>query len=207
MAAPLIINAITSTKEREIFMAKVLFYTATAEQFNALTTKDENALYFITDTGELYKGAVRYSFPVKQVTEFPATGESGVIYVNASGDAKIWAGTDYIALGSNLSDNFLSTASRHVVTAEEAGNGIYTGMVEGDVGILFTMNEGNQLFVRLTDLVDTYTADNTAAKGVAVTVNGYKISAEVNLSAESGNQLILKEDGVYVPAMEWNTLA
>ena len=59
----------------------------------------------------------------------------------------------------------------------------------------------------IADLVDTYTADNTAAKGVAVTVNGYKISAEVNLSAESGNQLILKEDGVYVPAMEWNTLA
>ena len=66
-------------------MAKVLFYTATAAQFNILPTKDENALYFITDTGELYKGSVRYSFPVKQVSEFPATGESGVIYVSSTG--------------------------------------------------------------------------------------------------------------------------
>lgn len=187
-------------------MAKVLFYTATSEQYNALATKDENALYFITDTGELYKGAVRYSFPVKQVTDFPATGESGVIYVNSSGEAKIWAGTGYIAMGSNLNDNFLSSAVRHEVTTEEAGNGIYTGLVEGDVGILFTMNDGNQLFVRLTDLVDTYTADNSTAKGVTVTVDGYKISAEVNLSAESDNQLTLKEDGVYVSPMEWHTL-
>ena len=50
------------------------------------------------------------------------------------------------------------------------------------------MNAGNQLFVRLTDLVDTYTADNTAAKGVAVTVNGYKISAEVNVSTAANYQ-------------------
>ena len=34
-------------------MAKVLFYTATAEKFAALEAKNENALYFITDTGEL----------------------------------------------------------------------------------------------------------------------------------------------------------
>lgn len=187
-------------------MAKVLFYSATSEQFNALTTKDENALYFISDTGELYKGAVRYSFPVKQVTEFPATGESGVIYVNEDGEAKIWAGTSYIPLGSNLVDNFLESAVRHEVTAEEAGTGIFTGMTEGDIGILFTMNEGNQLFVRLSDLVGTYTADNTAAKGIAVAVDGYKISAEVNISAEDGNQLMLKDDGVYASPIEWHTL-
>lgn len=136
-------------------MAKVLFYTATSSLFNSLTSKDENALYFITDTGEIYKGSTRFSFPVKQVTDFPATGESGVIYVSTAGEAKIWAGTSYIALGSNMVDNFVSAAVRHEVTAEEAGTGIYTGMTAGDLGILFTLNAGDQLFVRLTDLVDT----------------------------------------------------
>ena len=187
-------------------MAKVLFYTTTAEKFNTLTTTDENALYFITDTGELYKGSVRYSFPVKQVTDFPATGESGVIYVSTTGEAKIWAGTSYIALGSNLVDNFVSAATRHVVTAEEAGNGIYTGMSTGDIGILFTMNAGNQLFVRLTDLVDTYTADNTGSHGVTINVDGYKISAEVNLSQAENNQLTLDANGMYVAPLEWKTL-
>ena len=203
MAAALIINAITKGKNT---MAKVLFYTATSNQFNALSTKDENALYFITDTGELYKGSVRYSFPVKQITDFPATGESGVIYVSNTGEAKIWAGTSYIALGSNLVDNFVSAAERYVVTDSEAGRGIYTGMNPGDVGILFTMNAGSQLFVRLTDLIDTYTADNTTAKGVAVTVDGYKISAEVNVSTAANNQLELKDDGVYAAPLEWQTI-
>ena len=49
-------------------MAKVLFYTATAEKFAALEQKNDQALYFITDTGELYKGAVRfgYSYALKE---------------------------------------------------------------------------------------------------------------------------------------------
>lgn len=187
-------------------MAKVLFYATTTQLFNSLNIKDENALYFLTDTGEIYKGSTRFSFPVKQVTDFPATGESGMIYVSSAGEAKIWAGTSYIALGSNMVDNFVSAAVRHEVTAEEAGTGIYTGMTAGDLGILFTLNAGDQLFVRLTDLVDTYTADNTAAKGVSVTVDGYKISAEVNVSAEANNQLVLKDDGVYSAPLEWQII-
>lgn len=129
-----------------------------------------------------------------------------MIYVSSAGEAKIWAGTSYIALGSNMVDNFVSAAVRHEVTAEEAGTGIYTGMTAGDLGILFTLNAGDQLLVRLTDLVDTYTADNTAAKGVSVTVDGYKISAEVNVSAEANNQLVLKDDGVYSAPLEWQII-
>ena len=188
-------------------MAKVLFYTATSSQFKALSLKEENALYFITDTGEIYKGATRFSFPVKQVSEFPATGESGVIYISVTGEAKIWAGTSYIALGSNMVDNFVSAAERYVVTDSEAGRGIYTGMEPGDIGILFTMNNGNKLFVRLADLVDTYTADNTGSQGVTVNVDGYKISAEVKVSTAAGNQLLLKNDGIYAAPLEWQTVS
>lgn len=187
-------------------MAKVLFYSATASQFAALAPKNENALYFITDTGELYKGETRFTFPVKQVTAFPATGEAGIVYVNTSGEAKIWAGSAYISIGGTLSDNFLNAVERHEVTSVEAGSGIYTGMVAGDIGILFTMQNSDRLFVKLTDLVDTYTAENTNAKGVTVTVSGYRISAEMKVSATTGNQLELKNDGAYVPPLEWQTL-
>ncbi len=79
-------------------------------------------------------------------------------------------------------------------------------MTAGDIGILFTMNAGNQLFVRLTDLVDTYTADNASSQGVTVNVDGYKISAEVNLSKAENNQLTLGADGMYVAPLEWKTL-
>ncbi len=74
-------------------MAKVLFYTATAAQFAQLETKNENALYFLTDTGEFYKGSTRFSFPVKLVASFPATGEIGVLYIqNGTYAIKIWTG-------------------------------------------------------------------------------------------------------------------
>lgn len=187
-------------------MAKVLFYTATAEKFAALEQKNDQALYFITDTGELYKGAVRFGFPVKLVDEFPETGETGLLYVNAGGDAKVWSGNAFIGIGSNRPDVFLSSAVRHTVTAEEAGKDVFADMVAGDVGVLFTLNDNTKLFVRLTDLVDTYTADNTAAKGVSVSVDGYKISAETRVSAEAGNLLELKDDGVYAAPLEWQTV-
>ena len=79
-------------------------------------------------------------------------------------------------------------------------------MTAGDIGILFTMNAGNQLFVRLTDLVDTYSADNASSRGVSVNVDGYKISAEVNLSQADNNQISLETDGMYVAPLEWQTI-
>ena len=72
-------------------MAKVLFYSLTAAQYAAIATKDANALYFVSDTGEIFKGATRFTFPVKTVTSFPATGEAGILYVNTETcEAKIW---------------------------------------------------------------------------------------------------------------------
>jgi len=187
-------------------MDKVLFYYTTRPQYDALETKDVHSLYFLADTGEIFKGDVRFGFPVKEVTSFPETGEIGLLYVNANGVAKIWDGSAYISVGGTSTDVFLSSAVRHTVTAEEAGKGIYADMVEGDIGALFTMNNATQMFVKLTDLIDTYTADNSAAKGVTVTVDGYKISAETNISATTGNQAELKDDGIYVQPLEWQNL-
>ncbi len=187
-------------------MAKVLFYTATSAQFDALQNKNENALYFLTDTGEFYKGSTRFSFPIQQVTDFPATGESGILYVKSNGETKLWTGTTYITVAGNLVDKFLSSVERHEVTVEEAGNGIFSETSAGDIGVLFTMNNGEKLFVRLTDFVDIYTADNSTAKGVTVNISGYKISAETKISATEGNQLSLNGDGLYAAPLEWQTI-
>lgn len=40
--------------------AKVIFKFGTKAQYQALTTKLDNALYFLTDTGELYRGSVPF---------------------------------------------------------------------------------------------------------------------------------------------------
>ena len=46
----------------------------------------------------------------------------------------------------------------------------------------------------------------TSSQGVTVNVDGYKISAEVNLSKAENNQLTLGADGMYVAPLEWKTL-
>ena len=40
--------------------AKVIFKFGTKAQYQALATKLDNALYFLTDTGELYRGSVPF---------------------------------------------------------------------------------------------------------------------------------------------------
>lgn len=53
-------------------------------------------------------------------------------------------------------------------------------------------------FLSMAALVDTYKAK--AGDGTAtVTVSGYEISVDVNISAEADNALVKKDDGLYVP--------
>lgn len=56
-------------------------------------------------------------------------------------------------------------------------------------------------FVDLTYLLNTYEA--AAGDGTAsVTIDGYKISVNVNVSSEADNALVKKADGLYVPKAE-----
>ena len=79
-------------------MAIVSFYATTAQKYEALATPDENCLYFLDD-GRLYKGSTLMGGNIELVSSFPATGEKGKIYFQAStGNSKIWTGTQYIDL-------------------------------------------------------------------------------------------------------------
>jgi hypothetical protein len=186
-------------------MAQVLFYTATAAQYAALETKNDHAIYFITDTGDLFKGSVPFSFPCRLVETFPASGDKGYIYVGPTGTMKVWTGSAWLDVGAE--DNFLSAAQRHVVTAAEAGTGMYTGIDEGDVGVIFTMRDNETMYVSLGDLVDIYTADNSGSNAIAVTVAGYTIGADLKVSTEEGNQLEIKPEGVFVSPLIWQTVS
>lgn len=178
----------------------VQFYRLTSSQFSGVE-KNSDALYFLTDTGEIFKGSVRFSYPVKLLADsvFPAAGETGVLYCTPAGAMKVWDGSAYVTMSggsSSAADNFLKAAVRHEVTAEEAAaGGIYAGCAEGDTGILFTMEDGTRLFVKLSDLVDVYTA--TSGKGVALGISGHAITAEARVSAAANNSVVLKDDGLY----------
>lgn len=83
-------------------------------------------------------------------------------------------------------EQYLSAVSRKEVAAEDltgADAAVYSGCVAGDVGVLFTMADGTKMFVKLTDLIDTYTTASTATDLVQVNVSGYGISASLNFAS------------------------
>lgn len=56
-------------------------------------------------------------------------------------------------------------------------------------------------FLNMAALVDTYAAKTTGKDAsTTVTIAGYEVDVKVNVSAAVGNALILKDDGLYVPA-------
>lgn len=55
-------------------------------------------------------------------------------------------------------------------------------------------------FVDLTYLLNTYVSKTTGKDAsTTITIDGYEIEVKVNISAEEGNQLQLKADGLFVP--------
>lgn len=63
--------------------------------------------------------------------------------------------------------------------------------------ILYFDDEKQQsVTIPVGDLVDTYTAEST--KSIEMSVTDNKFTASIKLSGETGNQLVIKDDGVYV---------
>lgn len=66
--------------------------------------------------------------------------------------------------------------------------------------LYFDDEKTNSVTIPVGALVDTYTAGDTSS--VAMSVSDNKFTATVKLSSESGNQLVIKDDGVYVAAAD-----
>lgn len=71
------------------------------------------------------------------------------------------------------------------------------------VMVLAVKGDGDSVtysFLNMAALVDTYAA-KTEGKDASttITISGYEVEVKVNISAQEGNQLQLKNDGLYVP--------
>ena len=78
-------------------MANVLFKSCTYDVYSKLPQKDANALYFTSDTNQLFKGEDEFTKSLKFVSSLPETGDFGTIYV----ENKIlhaWDGKKFVAL-------------------------------------------------------------------------------------------------------------
>lgn len=75
----------------------VKFVTGDSVSFGTLEVKDQDTLYFLTDTHSIYKGETLFSGgQFKAVAAFPDTGEVNTLYVNTTdGSVKFWNGVSY----------------------------------------------------------------------------------------------------------------
>lgn len=186
-------------------MSQILFYTGTQAQYDSLQTKNEDALYFLTDVHKLYKGDTLFTHAVEVVSSFPDRGTPGVIYVkNSTYEARQWNNNTWATLapptvtsiGSSASDNEVPTvlAVKNYVAGKIAEvntdiSDVVSNVTFADKSLSVQKGTGTPTVTALTGFVDgasydgaTGTLSFTTNGGAPVTVN---LPVENFLSAAS----------------------
>lgn len=95
----------------------------------------------------------------------------------------------------------LVVQSGSVVVATEEDKALDEAVIVGDTYIkLVIANQDKPIYVHAKDLVDIYTVVDTSS--VDMTITGTEIKADVKISADEGNTLEIRDDGLYVNVPE-----
>lgn len=126
-------------------MAKVLFKFGTAAQYAALETKQENALYFLLDTNELYRGTVPIAkqhvyvgnrsgntsdvITIATLLNGNSAVNGDIVVIknaNQTSDAFVYAEStqEWLRVGSSTSDTIISQLTGRVSDLEALLNGV-----------------------------------------------------------------------------------
>ena len=167
-------------------------------------------------------GKAVYDFVTTEIAKITGS-ETGVVLTGAS-----WDGDNHIltfakgaaepinitltGLGVGLSfDNEANTLNLIDASGNVLGEGVSMDLerfvksgeyVDADKKIVLYFNDEKTDFVEIPvgDLVDTYTAESSATLTLEVAAN--VIKGAVKVSAEAGNALVAKEDGLYVAPVD-----
>jgi len=108
-------------------LQNVIFRYGTRAQYNALTIKNENTVYWLTDTGELFRGNIDFTKMAREVTDLPTTSQAaqGVIYVVNPGEGAdinsyIFNGTSFTPLSKEYARTLNETSTHATVPTSKA---------------------------------------------------------------------------------------
>lgn len=77
-------------------MAMIKWIVTNSAAYHRLVEKETNALYFLEDTREIYKGAKSFTQATELVTTFPEKGAQGRIYIHETTlEGKVWVNNDW----------------------------------------------------------------------------------------------------------------
>lgn len=158
-------------------MAEVKFQYGTKTSFEALSVKDNDTLYFITDTLQIFKGAQEYTKSCKLVSALPGSGQiQGVIYIRSTDfTLHIWNGAEYVqinrpvvtAIPASASDENIPTSKAVAdyvaakVSEVTGGKGIFVTDVTYNDGVLSVAKGDEPIGTTLTGVVHEPTYDAT----------------------------------------------
>lgn len=159
-------------------MANVNFSYGSKANYDKLTPKDSNTLYFITDTRQIFKGTDEYTKSCKMVSALPASGQiQGVIYFRMTDyTTHIWNGTEFIQMNkqtvtqipaNGASDDNLPTTKAVAdyvnakIAAVEGIKGKFVTDVTYNAGTLSVAKGGEPVTTTLTGVVHEPTYDSS----------------------------------------------
>jgi hypothetical protein len=180
-------------------MANLLkWITGSSAAYTALATKNENALYFLTDTQEIYKGSQSFSESVIFYTDtLPATPAKGKMYVDTTTLAgSVWDGTTWQTITAPV-ENTIDVANitkgvtgKAVVdyVADQlatAGAGYVTDVTYDDTAKAISFVKGGATStLPLTKLASSLTYDGATGK-LSILDSASAVLSEVNIPLDN----------------------
>ena len=185
----------------------VRFEYGTKDRYNALSTKNSNTIYFITDTLEIFKGTNEYTKGCKLVSSLPSVGQlQGVVYIRTTDfTAHVYNGTEFIQITKGIVEKIPDTGASNDNTPTTKAVADYVdakvnnvmgvqGKFVTDVtysdGVLSVSKNGEAVPTTLTGVVHapTYDADTRTIK--------LPVFGGDELSISLGKDLVVKS-GIY----------
>lgn len=117
-------------------MNEVKFLYGTKANYDTITTKDSNTLYFLTDTLQIFKGSEEYTKSAKLVSALPTTGQvQGAVYVNTTDfSAHIYNGAEFIQINKTYATTISDTPTDDTVPTTKAVATYVTNKIADVVG-------------------------------------------------------------------------
>jgi hypothetical protein len=175
-------------------MAVLKWMTGTSTAYKALDPKDENCIYFLNDTKEIYKGVSPFTESIIfYETDLPTMPAWGKLYVKTSTlEGVIWNGTEWKTVLQSPENQITADNITRAVTGkavvdyisgalQETNKTIITDISydENTKSINFT-KDGKITSLNITKLVSDISYDQTTGK-LSITDSAGTILDEVNL--------------------------
>lgn len=196
-----------------------------AENYNALLTKDSQTIYWLDDS-TIYVGGKLYGGKVSFISEDPAEPELNTLYINTTTKKiKTYNGIEFKTISNGFTEDITEALSEGgdsslaptaqaiynyleanysktdlVVTAgkyveQDDKHEIWLSIAEKGVEDPYA-NENDIIKIPVDSLVDIYTpGEDTQTASIKISDN--KVTADVKISSNEGNIIVIKEDGLY----------